>query len=361
MRLLQSAAAVILLLWPLAAQAIPPAERLQNLQRGINITGWFRYPVSAAPERLIDYVSDAALRDLRSAGFTFVRLPVQPEFIEADPARFALLVTVIRRLHTQSLAVVVDVHPTEWHLETSASDREALFSFWDRLATALQPLDPARTFPELLNEPVFSREPEEWRTLQTQLVKRLRERLPNHTLVLTGNDWSSTAGLLALVPGDDPNVVYDVHFYEPSELTSLAAYRPNMDRAALAHLPFPADPATCANLETHTDSATAALIHFYCSLGWDGGHVATGIAAAAEWGRRNHAAVLIGEFGASAALQGDARSSWLSAVRTACESYGLGWALWGYDDVMGFNLSRPPPRRALLDHTVMEALGLAPM
>ncbi len=71
--------------------------------------------------------------------------------------------------------------------------------------------------------------------------------LPDDTIVLTGQDWGSIAGLLALTPNPDGNVVYSFHFYDPAELTSLAAYRPGLDRDALARLPFPgSDPAQAA-------------------------------------------------------------------------------------------------------------------
>jgi hypothetical protein len=39
---------------------------------------------------------------------------------------------------------------------------------------------------------------------------------------------------LALTPVSDPNVIYSIHFYVPTELTALAAYRAGLDRAALA-------------------------------------------------------------------------------------------------------------------------------
>ena len=56
-------------------------------------------------------------------------------------------------------------------------------------------------------------------------------------MVLTGSNWGGIDGLSALhpvtdPPVTDPNVIYSFHFYEPSELTALAAYRPNLDRAA---------------------------------------------------------------------------------------------------------------------------------
>ena len=66
----------------------------------------------------------------------------------------------------------------------------------------------------------------------------------------------------------------------------------------------------------------------------------------------------MGEFGASARLNTPARLAWIAAVREACERAGIGWALWGYDDVMGFDLPRPPPFRPALDPALLTALGL---
>jgi endoglucanase len=69
--------------------------------------------------------------------------------------------------------------------------------------------------------------------------------------------------------------------------------------------------------------------------------------------------LLAGEFGASAALNPEARRAWLRLVRETCAANGIGWALWGYDDVMGFDIRRPPGNNPVLDHSVLEALGLS--
>ena len=66
---------------------------------------------------------------------------------------------------------------------------------------------------------------------------------------------------------------------------------------------------------------------------------------AGAWSRRHHVALLAGEFGASQQLNAAARLAWLTAVREACEREGIGWALWGYDDVDG--LRDAPAGRAL--------------
>ena len=355
-RRLLAAIALAVLLFPSLARAIPPADRLHALQRGVAITGWFRFPASTDPAALRAYLPDPAIANLRRAGFTFVRLPVQPEFLLGAPGRLPLLMSALRRLQRAGLAVVIDAHPAAWHLETNPSDRTALLAFWRLLAPALRPLDPRLTFPELLNEPVFPNAPGQWQALQAHLLSVVRTALPRNTIVLTGNDWGSIAGLLALHPVADSDVVYSVHFYDPVEFTSLAAYRPGLDRAALARLPFPGDVPGCAGIAAGTESETAGVIRFYCALHWNAARVAAEIGKAADWGRRNHAAVLLGEFGASAALTPAARDAWLRAVREACAANGIGWALWGYDDVMGFNLPRPAGAHPRLDPGVLASL-----
>ena len=137
------------LLWLIpVAHAAPPVA----LTRGVNITGWFRFPASRDPAVLAAYLSDQALADLRAAGFDFVRLAIDPAV--ADTQR-SVLIAAIRRIQRQGLTVVVSPHPHDWHLETDPADRARLRAFWRTLAPALRTLDPARTVPEVLNEPVF--------------------------------------------------------------------------------------------------------------------------------------------------------------------------------------------------------------
>ena len=82
-------------------------------------------------------------------------------------------------------------------------------------------------------------------------------------------------------------------------------------------------------------------MRFYCAQRWDVPKVAARIAEAGAWAGAITSAVLAGEFGASQRLNAAARLAWLTAVRQACEQQGIGWALWGYDDSMGFALHPP--------------------
>jgi endoglucanase len=275
-------AAALFIIGMLAAADEPPA----TLRRGINITHWFRYPPLADATALRNYISDERLEGLRRAGFTFVRLPVQPGLLTQSAA----LVDVIGRVQRHGMAVVVSLFADGWHLENDDRDRAKLIQTWQALATALRPLDPRLTFPEALNEPVFPNDLGSWSRLQQQIVRTIRAILPADTIVLTGNDWGSIAGLLSLSPQADPKVIYSFHFYEPPELTSLAAYNPGLDTATLARLPFPVrDAAGCAAIaQASADAPTAELVRFYCAQHWDGTAVTARIAAAGAWARHYH-------------------------------------------------------------------------
>ena len=261
---------LLLLLLALLAGHAARAEPPVTLSRGINMTGWFRFPASREPAALAGYLSDQALADLHHAGFDFVRLAVDPAVV-ASPADRTLLIAAIRRIQHQGLVVVISPHPPDWHLETDQSDRDRLRAFWLTLAPALRSLDPARTVPEVLNEPVFPADPAGWAALQHLVLGDIRQALPHNTVVLTGQDWGSIKGLLALSPEADDNALYSFHLYDPAELTSLAAYRPGLDRASLARLPFPvANQTDCtATAADAADTATGDLMRYYCSLRWD--------------------------------------------------------------------------------------------
>lgn len=269
-----------------AGKAEPSADRMAALRRGVNLTNWFRFPARADDEALRWYLSDTAIAQLRRAGFTFVRLAVQPDLLEAAPRRLPLLVEAIARLQRQGLAVVLAPHPIGWHLEDSGADRARLLDFWRHTATALHRLDSRLIFPETLNEPVFADAPQAWESLQEAVLTQIRGILPDATVVLTGANWGGIDGLTALHPTTDRNVIYSFHFYEPSELTALAAYRPGLDRAALARLPFPMNAEGCRHAEqTSRDADTRNLMAFVCGMGWDSAQVSARIARAADWVR----------------------------------------------------------------------------
>ena len=103
------------------------ADTPATLRRGVNITHWFRYPPSRDPAALRSYLDDAAIQQIKDAGFDFVRLPVQPDLLNQSDA----VTEAVARLQRHGLSVIVSLHPVDWHLETAPSDQARLLSAGD--------------------------------------------------------------------------------------------------------------------------------------------------------------------------------------------------------------------------------------
>ncbi len=360
---LAAAAAMLLLGSGRQAIAEVPRERLAVLRRGLNITNWFRFPPSGEPSRLRSYLRDDALREMREAGFTFIRLCIQPRLMLREDGslhqgRLGALTEAIERLHRVGLAVIVDAHVEHANLEDNPADRKALFDFWRGMALVAARFDPARTFIEIMNEPVF-RDHGAWAALQEEVLQLIRRSAPRHTVILTGADWGSIDGLHRLQPVRDSNVIYSVHDYTPGILTFFASWEPGVDAEALQKLPFPVtDVAACrAAVAQSRHVRTREIAEYYCGERWNEETMRQRLAYAAHWGRRHGVPVMLLEFGAEIRMTRASRLAYLKAVREAAEREGMGWALWGYGDIMGFP-AQSGPRPAQLDPGVLEALGL---
>jgi hypothetical protein len=352
--------------WPLLpatpARAEVPAEHLAVLRRGINITNWFRFPGTTDPKRLAAYMPDAVMAELRAAGFTFVRLCIQPQVLlreggRIDPTLLRVVLDSVRRLQRAGLGVIVDAHPESWRFGRNPSHRQGLLDFWGQMAPALRSFDPRITFPEVMNEPV--EEHAYWAQLQEEALAIIRASLPESTVILTGADWGSLEGLSRLQPVRDRRILYSFHEYDPKMVTTLAFWEKDPDKAMLARLPFPVrDAAACKAIAAETThERTRAIADAYCAERWDAERIEAIMARAAAWGRQHGVPVAALEFGAHAQLNPKARYAYLTAFRQAADRHGIPWALWGYGDIMGFPM-RQGTGRAPLTPEVLQALGM---
>ena len=97
-------------------------------------------------------------------------------------------------------------------------------AFWRTFAAHLAATtDPEWVFIEALNEPVFEADPARWAAIQRDLLAVIREQAPQHTLLATSTNWSNLDTFLEMELLDDPNVVYNFHFYNPFLFTHQGA------------------------------------------------------------------------------------------------------------------------------------------
>ena len=338
-----------------------PQSRLAALSRGVNVTRWFNsFGQTPSFGRQLSADEVATIRRL---GFRFVRLSVDPAYLEQrddpdllDSSMVAQLDAVIARMLGQQLAVIVTPFLHDLGVTDSAS-ASRLARFWAVLATHLSGTEPDLVFLEVMNEPTFPRHPAAWAPLQQMILAAMRRAAPRHTLIATGALWSTVDGLVSLTPVRDPNVVYTFHFYEPHTFTH--QNQPWANTARLHDIPYPADSLRCtAAVRALNDSSAARRASVYCAQRWDAPVIGAALDRAAEWSRGHGVPIFAGEFGAYCGAPGPDRLAWIQDVREALERRQIGWALWGWDDCFGLDSRHDDAGVLQLDTDMLRALGV---
>lgn len=374
--------------------------------RGINIPEYLAYPASETWPLFTGRSADVSVDELRrlaAAGFSFVRLPVEPapfliedgvrrgelerrlsQFVErANAAGLAVLVTGFPRYETPSWST------TEILDSPTGPKFNAYAQFLSRLAEIAGTAPDGMAALELMNEPQQAcRETErpDWTAFQKTLFDRLLKDAPRLLLMVTGGCWSGRAGLrfLDMKPFDERTLVA-VHYYEPFTFTHQAADWTEIELEYLAGLSFPARltdrkrvAAVMARLfeRRHarprydkrplpqTLEPSRRVLEAYLNDSPNERTVAGHLAAIADWAARRALPperIVITEFGAyrsptEAEVADDgSRDRWIGAVRKSAEANRMGWALWSYRAGFGLMADEETGR---LDPGTLRALGL---
>jgi hypothetical protein len=381
------AGALALTLAALASGLAPAAAELK-LRRGVNIEAWQSWTnrsefvarqldLIAFPD-WTDKIDGARLRDLRAAGFDFVRLNVDPSPLfwvgEAKAAPLiAGVVAATRRLHAAGFSVVVDLHllpemqdrPDGLHDALGTGGRketllQRYLALTERFASALADLPADKTALELMNEPDqdwFSHlaATDKWPGQLAALRAAARKAAPKLTLVLTGARSSAVEGLLRLSPApfaDDPNLIWTFHYYEPMAVTHSGQPWETTPARFLTHLPFPAaaldevdaarrlkaareaidetvaDPMKRRELREGVDKAMAA----YRAARPSAATIKADFEKVSAWAKASGlrpSQILLGEFGVfQEGADPAARLAVLKATREAAEQAGFAWAVY---------------------------------
>ncbi|MFB2917695.1 glycoside hydrolase family 5 protein [Aerosakkonema funiforme] len=348
--------------------------RFDELTRGINLTGWF----SQTSSFNFDRITDSDLETIKSLGFEHVRLPIDSAFLfnENNPGvlntkYLSYLDSALDKILAQDLSVIIDLSPEDKFKQLLANDDvfvNSVSQFWKTLAGHLSTRNPEQVFLETLNEPAFgyflSNNPsinpvKRWNEVQGKLLAAMREGAPNHTLIAKGFDWDGIDGLKALTPVEDPNVVYNFHFYEPMVFTHQGADWMDEAFLYLHDLPYPYNQEDCAALiPTIIDVTATEWAQSYCDAKWDAAKIEARIGEAAAWAQKNNVRITANEFGVyRSSVAEDDRIAWIHDTRVALEKYDIGWAMWEYAG--GFGLTEKNEEGVRIpNENVVAALGL---
>jgi len=349
------------------------AGRYHHFLRGINLPYWF-WLNQGELQPLEKRFSSADLNLIKSLGLTFVRIPVDMANIydpnrkdKLDPAALQILLSGIKKILKSGLAVNFDLHSISQ--KTGGSNYSGplgqdenftaeFINFWQQLAMKLAIFDPEKLLIEPMNEPVFLGEEYKWPPIQKELLRAIREKLPEHTLLATGAFWSNLSGLLSLQPVDDPNVWYNFHFYEPHIFTHQGATWGADYEKYLRQVPYPSSPESVEQaILLVEDETLKQYLRVYGEQRWNGQKIEAEILKAVAWAEKYGVRLLCNEFGAYRDYcLPPFRQAWIRDVRLALEKYQIGWAMWEFDG--SFGLVFRENGRAVVDKDIVSALGL---
>ncbi len=330
----------------------PPAAKLAlELKRGISIDRQFR----TIPPEAIMKITAADIQLIKSMGFEFVKLIVNPEPLmlngRLNPATQGYLEEIVGLVAHEGLPVVVCIHP-EWEFKKSILSNEQEFAkflaFLEDTARLLAThWGPKQLALQLMTEPGANALP--WNELQPRLWQAARRAMPGHTLILAGDQVGTIDGLVSTKPVNDANVLYSFTFYDPFVLTLQGGewLTPKL-WAFLGGIPYPSSPEIIAAhkqaiLEKippeppEWRAAAEGMLLEYGNARWNREKIAGCVRKLADWNKSHGGALRIwcAEFGCyQHSIDPEDRRRYLKDVRETFEENGIGWAYWSYNETL---------------------------
>ncbi|GHB96661.1 glycoside hydrolase family 5 protein [Cerasicoccus arenae] len=321
-----------------------PHGRATRLRRGINLSHWFSQVYTDdgyCAEHFDSYIQEPDIELVRTLGFDHVRFPVACEPMLANGStgqisevKMARLKKAVELLLEHELCVILDIHPETPFKERLALDDAsvaAFTEFWRVLATRMSDFDPERLFLEVLNEPCICN-PSRWSWIQNQCVAAIREAAPEHTIIVSGDEWSQLPQLLLIEMPEDDNVIANFHMYEPSSFTHQGAKWGSPWMCETKGLAYPSRGSNAKVLlgSVENDEARRQLDE-YIELDWDHAAYRRYIAPAERFRLENNVPVMCNEFGVYKKYAPRAsRLRWTKDVISAFESADIAWTMWDY-------------------------------
>lgn len=174
-------------------------------------------------------------------GFNAIRFAINGNWYRDDPRGFwRWLDRNVGWARDAGLLLILDLHvpiggawldasdgPGDFRIWTDPEIRARTVDFWRAVATRYRD-EPAIGAYDILNEPVTTDATgDQWRAFAAELATAIRAVDPEH-LMIVGPVYGTEGAYRPLDAGaqfliDDPNVMYDFHFYDPVEFTHQTA------------------------------------------------------------------------------------------------------------------------------------------
>jgi len=310
-----------------------PAQRVRLLDHGINMNN-----LMDIGNKFNSFIPED-LAKLKQLGITNVRVPVNignllPGFktptlkeLSTEKDVETALSTLDRRMEEFNKAgfpVTLSLFMPDQFKKLEVEESKALLLKAIDVLSAryAKKYDPEHLFFDI-NEPRY--EPADWNNIAPLFVAAIRKNAPKHTIIILPAKFE-TRNMPELKPLKDPNIIYAMHIYWPSEFTLQG--QPGMSKVN-PELHFPNEKMTEEKLEA-------------------------GMKIGIDWAEKNRVPLIMQEFGCSNSAEPKSRLAWIKAVRRLAEKYKIPWTYWSFT---GKQFGLKPKAGDAYDPVLMEALG----
>jgi endoglucanase len=338
-----------------------PKPLLNKLTNGVNITRWLGYVDPNNQEYFRTYMKPADYANFKTLGVKFVRLCLNPDVVyekgSLRPSNAAAVDRAVDELIKHGLLVIFDLHDNgQLKLDEPGHDNSGFFSFWKEIAGRYKGKHKNNLVFELVNEPIFQKNPEVWYALQKEAVKAIRSIDPKRTILAASTSWNGIDTFVKMEPLPEKNIIYSFHCYDPFFFTHQGASWVGPFPKDMKSVPFPSSPEAVAAILPKNDAQFHDALKGYGNERYDAAYLRKRIKSAADWGRKNHAPVVLGEFGAYPPVAPpESRANWFKAMRAAVDAEKVPFAIWGYDDALGLGRKVNPDGTIWLDPVTLKA------
>ncbi len=269
--------------------------------------------------------------DIKAQGFDHIRLPVNFHNYykngKLNGSFMKKLDNIINTALNCGLTVVLDFHG--WYDINSDvnSNKAEFYDIWSLVSEHYKDYSYNLLF-EVLNEPYREEGPDplnayKLNEIQLEAIRIIRKTNPKRIIVAAAAEWNTWWGLEDLIlPENDPNIIVDIHTYQPMDFTHQGALWYSPDATVQVRL---------------NDSVL--------------NEVDKVIKTCKEYMAKTGRLLWLGEFGMELTLadEGDV-TKYLSYVSTEAEKISMPWAYWEYNRSFGaYNPSKKEWRPYVLD------------
>ncbi len=195
---------------------------------------------------------------------------------------------------------------------------DAFVALWEKIATRFKG-HPALWAYDLVNEPVQTTPPpdgvDDYLAVQVRAAKAIRHIDPTTAILIEADQWDSAGGYRDLDPVDVPNVVYQMHMYDPGQFTHQGVHDNKVGvvyPGEIGGVKYDKERLR-AVLQPVRDFQLAYNVHIYA-----------------------------GEFSAIRWAPGDSATQYLRDVIELFEEYGWDWSYHAYREWDGWSLEHGP-------------------